>query len=598
MILRTANTLGASERIVGTFRAEPCHSRGDGDAGTLTGLERGTERCINARIEVTKTSRSVRWTRRKAMTTSPFAPAHFVDLEDLFAPTPLEEDASEASFVLVKTGPAVPAHEVESGLDAVEVTVRWGNQVLSVAHVAAGKSYWVGDGTELALPEDVLGASRAPIVMSKSGVTSVVVPNGAQGSVARHGADRESLASLEARHAMTESSALLGAREVELTDGMHVTFEVGAVRADGTTGEPITFEVSAVRAGKVLPGGFFAALAGGASGFIGVSFLGHAAIVASLAMFMPALSPDDGESIDRDQMMMMQKLLNASAEREPEPLPVDVADSPASAGGGRAGEAHKDESGAAGTTRPVATKGRMAVKGNEETSQLSRKQELDVAREFGMAGILAAALPADPNAPASIWATEVKGSEARSAIGDMFSPSIDDASGFGLGLSGTGQGGGGSGIGVGLDRVGTMGGAGGKGPFGFGPGDKGGLGRGHGPGAGGHLAKAPTYREATITTNGRILPETIQRIVRQNFGRFRLCYEAGLRGNPSLAGRVSTKFVIGRDGAVMQASDGGSDLPDQNVVACVVRSFNALSFPVPEGGIATVVYPIVLTPGE
>jgi len=42
--------------------------------------------------------------------------------------------------------------------------------------------------------------------------------------------------------------------------------------------------------------------------------------------------------------------------------------------------------------------------------------------------------------------------------------------------------------------------------------------------------------------NGRLPPEVIQRIVRQNFGRFRNCYESSLRTNPSLTGRVAVKF--------------------------------------------------------
>ena len=59
-----------------------------------------------------------------------------------------------------------------------------------------------------------------------------------------------------------------------------------------------------------------------------------------------------------------------------------------------------------------------------------------------------------------------------------------------------------------------------------------------------------------------------------------------------------TRFVIGRDGAVAQAQDAGSDIASQEVVSCVVRSFGNLSFPQPEGGVATVTYPIVLSPGE
>jgi hypothetical protein len=90
----------------------------------------------------------------------------------------------------------------------------------------------------------------------------------------------------------------------------------------------------------------------------------------------------------------------------------------------------------------------------------------------------------------------------------------------------------------------------------------------------------------------------IQRIVRQNFGRFRLCYENGRRTNPNLQGRVAVKFIIDEKGSVKTAQDSGSDLPDSGTVSCVVRSFGNLSFPQPEGGIVTVVYPIIFAPPD
>jgi hypothetical protein len=89
----------------------------------------------------------------------------------------------------------------------------------------------------------------------------------------------------------------------------------------------------------------------------------------------------------------------------------------------------------------------------------------------------------------------------------------------------------------------------------------------------------------------------IQRIVRQNFGRFRLCYENGLRRNPGLAGRVAVRFVIDRSGSVATTTDAGSDLSDSSVVACIVRAFGNLSFPQPDGGVVTVVYPIQFNAG-
>ena len=105
-------------------------------------------------------------------------------------------------------------------------------------------------------------------------------------------------------------------------------------------------------------------------------------------------------------------------------------------------------------------------------------------------------------------------------------------------------------------------------------------------------------RTGTPMTSGRLPPEVIQRVVRQNYGRFKGCYENGLRNNPSLAGRVAVRFVIGHDGDVSSVANGGSDLPDAGVVSCVTRAFYGLSFPHPENGIVTVTYPIVFSPAN
>jgi hypothetical protein len=110
---------------------------------------------------------------------------------------------------------------------------------------------------------------------------------------------------------------------------------------------------------------------------------------------------------------------------------------------------------------------------------------------------------------------------------------------------------------------------------------------------------APRIRQAGVTTSSNALPvEVIERIVRQNFGRFRLCYENGLRGEPALAGTVRVRFVIEADGATGVVNDAGSDLPDAGVVACVERAFGNLSFPSPAGGAMTVTYSLSFNPGS
>jgi hypothetical protein len=97
--------------------------------------------------------------------------------------------------------------------------------------------------------------------------------------------------------------------------------------------------------------------------------------------------------------------------------------------------------------------------------------------------------------------------------------------------------------------------------------------------------------------SGRLPPELIQSVVRKAYGRFRTCFEQGLARDPKLEGRVKVRFVIELDGTVSHAANGGSDLSDPEVIKCVISQFFKLEFPPPEGGIVTVVYPIMLSPG-
>ena len=234
-------------------------------------------------------------------------------------------------------------------------------------------------------------------------------------------------------------------------------------------------------------------------------------------------------------------------------------------------------------------------------------------------------------APAKAAPTAPWGRDDSLAQGNMWGDSIGDSFGAGgLGLSGIGEGGGGRGEGIGLGNVGTIGRGAGTGSradaraeaqaeaaeFGMtGMLDSGasgdpsaggdqdaasgsgqGFGAGHGRLGRSHRTHPPRVRMGATSVSGRLPPEIIQRIVRQNFGRFRACYEQGLLANPSLNGRIGVRFIIGRDGHVsgVQASQ-GTTMPEA-VSSCVVRSFYGLTFPVPEGGIVTVVYPIVFTP--
>lgn len=495
------------------------------------------------------------------------------------------------TYSMVKSGPDVHPDEVEGQAAAIEVLVKWDQNTLHVSHESPPKSFYVGEeqlGCDYFVPSEVLGTTRAPIVVARGVSAALVMLPRTTGSVEIPGQGTLTFADLIQAGRARPSTELSGAHEFDLPTNAKARMEL--------EGSGLVFEISAVNAGKAPPVGAFSSFEPAAYLFIGLSFLLHIGIVASMAFFMPSMNGDDSEAIDRDQLLLMQKMLNAAAEREQEEKKTEeVADSNADQKEGGTGTRAKGEEGSMGNPNTNATNKRYGVQGPKDNPDphLARQAALKEAQDFGMIGLINVGAGGDPNAPTAPWGREESsGSDPLSARGNMWGDAIGDAFGAGgLGLSGVGEGGGGRGEGIGLGSVGTLG-------HGAGTGTGQGFGNGHGRLGGAHATKSPSLRQGATQVNGRLPPEVIQRIVRQNFGRFRLCYESGLRTNPNLQGRVAIKFVIDRSGAVSTASDGGSDLPDQGVVGCVVRGFGNLSFPQPEGGIVTVVYPIIFNPGD
>jgi hypothetical protein len=103
----------------------------------------------------------------------------------------------------------------------------------------------------------------------------------------------------------------------------------------------------------------------------------------------------------------------------------------------------------------------------------------------------------------------------------------------------------------------------------------------------------PRVRAGTVTVSGRLDRAVIVERVRARHGRYRLCYEQALARNRTLRGRISVRFVIGRDGTVSNVSNGGTELSDSAMTSCVISAFYGLSFPAPEAGIVTVLYPLI-----
>ena len=254
------------------------------------------------------------------------------------------------------------------------------------------------------------------------------------------------------------------------------------------------------------------------------------------------------------------------------------------------------------------------------------------ASEFGLAGLLQTGPDAGADGPSSLFlwggAPLAQGSDLSAALGNVWGASAGDSFGVGgLGLSGAGLGGGGRGQGVGLGSIDLAA----AGPWG----ERGMPGRAHRAGAytsrcGGDYeyfkAAGPAQARAaqipdpevvcsewgiedptqcklwrvrttpgcTTSVSGRLPPEAILAILRQNHGRFRLCYERGLGRDPNLQGRVELHLVIQPSGAVRSANASGA-LPE-DVTTCMAGAVAQLQFPESVSGAVDVRYPLMLQP--
>ena len=473
---------------------------------------------------------------------------------------------------------------------ALHVTLRWRDDVLAFRRLTGETS----TGVDAMAP--------IPCAPALSGVLARVSRHGAAFAVA----PADTMATIVRADGRVE--LVEGPAEIPLGAGDAVDLRLGDFRFEALAEAPEVLPRQARRR------------AAGVLGGLAVAALAHAVVFGLAAQDALASS---AEAYEEERTSDLRGLL-ATAEQRARAVDVHVEDMTGTGEGAaessRAGDGR--EGGGARAAGEVGSMGDRLARGDvhrryavlaelkkDPAPSASRAEALADVGAFGMIGLLASG-QATPSAPfAEAWA---HGADAIAARGDLWAQQPGEAFGEGgLALVGLGEGGGGRGEGIGLGALGALGHTDGR--IGSGTGGDGSQGRwgggswgsswgtsgiGHSIGRlGGRHYKVHPYscRYDSCQVSGRLPPDAIRRIVRQNFGRFRACYEAGLAWNPTLGGTVTTRFMIGRDGAVEHAANGGSTLPDPVVVSCVARAFYGLSFPQPEGGIVTVTYPITFS---
>jgi hypothetical protein len=486
---------------------------------------------------------------------------------------------AQASLNNARNLPPFGALDANPPGTAVQVLVRWGDSVLQISTLTPkhgafflGKSLKDED-CSFEVGPDILAESRWQLVQLSAEVARVEIPSAALATLF--------LFDTKDPDALPRTSLATG--NLELSLGACLVVELGTLVFE------ITHHDAESPWNRQLAGGELQPLVT----YFSASFVSVAALLASSAFFMPPLGLNADEHVDGERLYLMQQYLEASAERErvEEPTPAVAEDGPA---GGRDGARAAGAEGAAGKPTAAKTGGKLAVKGPADNA----RPELSVrelAVNFGMIGLVSGGVLSESiNVP---WQRDAAlGSDPIDAQGALFGEELQDSLGAGgLGILGLSEGGGSQYQGIGLSEVGTIGTRGNcTGEDCLGEGGK--FGRSLGRGQRTHTPQGPRIRASSVSVSGHLPKETIQRIVRLNFGRFRSCYEQGLAQNPNLAGRVQVRFLIDHTGKVSTAANGGSDLPDSNVVSCVTRTFYGLSFPKPERGTINVTYPISFSP--
>ena len=90
----------------------------------------------------------------------------------------------------------------------------------------------------------------------------------------------------------------------------------------------------------------------------------------------------------------------------------------------------------------------------------------------------------------------------------------------------------------------------------------------------------------------------VDAVIRRHLQSIRYCYQRELQREPSLAGKITVRFVIANDGSVSNVSTKSSTLGNAEVEGCINNRFYKMDFPKPKGnGIVFVSYPFLFSPG-
>ena len=93
------------------------------------------------------------------------------------------------------------------------------------------------------------------------------------------------------------------------------------------------------------------------------------------------------------------------------------------------------------------------------------------------------------------------------------------------------------------------------------------------------------YQPKVLASAGGLDKDVIYAEIKRSERLIRDCYEAGLRADRALAGKVSVAFVINAEGRVIRSETQEDSLEHEPTTNCILEVVNRMAFPRPEGGV-------------
>ncbi len=108
-----------------------------------------------------------------------------------------------------------------------------------------------------------------------------------------------------------------------------------------------------------------------------------------------------------------------------------------------------------------------------------------------------------------------------------------------------------------------------------------------------HAVRATVKDSAPTDVDGSLDPSVIVKEIRGRIRAVTACYEAGLKRNPSIGGKLVLRFTVSTVGKVTAAEIENDTMHDDEVASCIKSRVMSWRFPAPSGGEVQFSYPFI-----